>query len=140
MLIRSLHLQKKQKQKKNTDIVCPMCTINLLVTILIAQITFENGGVNKHPIELNEKKLWVSWFIRPFALMPFPDKTINNARTFARNPRLFISNHPTSFLMYIYTVRKDTELSIDRFNDLENPPPEVVSAAIHLKGIQTQSD
>lgn len=73
--------------------------------------------------------------------MPFPDTTINNARTFAHNPRLFISNHATSYSMYIYTVWKDTnELSIDRFNDLENPPPEVVSTAIHLKGIQTQLD
>ncbi len=73
--------------------------------------------------------------------MPFPYNTINNARAFARKPRLFISNYPTSFSMYIYTVRKDTNnLSIDIFNDLENPPPEVVSTAIHLKGIQTQSD
>lgn len=73
--------------------------------------------------------------------MPFQDNTINNARAFARKPRLLISHDPTSSSMYIYTVRKDTnKLSIYIFNDLENPPPEVVSTAIHLKGIQTQSD
>ncbi len=52
-----------------------------------------------------------------------------------------MSHVHNEFIKVTILIVKDTNnLSIDIFNDLENPPPEVVSTAIHLKGIQTQSD